>query len=505
MTTATSKLRVVLLKPSKYRIDGFVERFSSGFMPNATLSHISSLTPEKIGETSISVEYIDEYIRPDLKYLKSLHSVPGEQTLVAIVGVQSHQFQRALDVAAYAKLNGAEHVIIGGPHPMTCDTSGLHDCGVSFSLSEAEVVWREVIRDAINGELSPTYGATKRWADAIADVEFRPPPPEEVNRHWVPMVGLYPVRGCPFICNFCSVIKIAGRNVRHPSVDSIIAALKTIKQAGVGLVVFTSDNFNKFPRAPELLQGMIDEKIGIKFFFQADTQLATQPELIELAGRAGGVEVFVGAESFDKTALKAAQKRHNRPAEYKRIVDSCRDAGIRTHFSNILGFQHQSIEDCKEHIDTLIELGPELASFYILTPIPGTEQYDDFMARGLIFEQNLDRFDTATPTFFHDKISPPALQKLLFDAYERFYKASMQIGSHRIDRATRNFMAFCRWCAKSQIHPMSGGSGRATIDHLREYIDCREKIFGFSGLLPLPRSLALSNADAELNRRARWA
>ncbi len=387
---------------------------------------------------------------------------------------------------------------------MTCDTSNLHNKGVSFSLSEAEVVWKEIIDDAITGQLEPIYGMNKRWADTIPDIEFKPPPQDEVNRHWVPMVGLYPVRGCPFVCNFCSVIKIAGRNVRHPSIDSIVSALRTTKEAGVELVVFTSDNFNKFPKAPELLQAMIDERLGIKFFFQADTQLANQPELIELIGRAGGVEVFLGAESFDKVALKSAQKRHNQPEQYKKIVTFCRDAGIRTHFSNILGFQHQSVVDCQQHVDTLIELGPELASFYILTPIPGTEQYDDFRTKGLIFERNLDRFDTATPTFLHNQIDPPELQQLLFDAYEKFYKASMRPGKHRIDKATRNFMAFCRWSAKNRIHPMSGGSGRITIDHMRDYAFGREKIFGVSGPLPLPLSLALSSADTDLNRQARW-
>jgi hypothetical protein len=470
MQAIAKKLRVVLLKPSKYRTDGFVERFRSGFMPNATLSHISSLTPENIGKTSVSVEYIDEYIRPDIDYLGSLHAEKDVTTLVAIVGVQSHQFHRAIDLSAYAKSKGAENVVIGGPHPMTCDTSALQNLGVSFSLSEAEIVWREIIEDAVRGQLQPVYGLEKRWADIVPDVKFKPPPPEEVNRHWVPMVGLYPVRGCPFVCNFCSVIKIAGRNVRHPSIDSIVSSLKTIKHAGVDLVVFTSDNFNKFPSAPDLLQAMIDEKLDLKFFFQADTQLASQPDLIDLVGRAGGVEVFVGAESFDKKALKSAHKRHNQPAEYKKIVSQCREAGIRTHFSNILGFPHQDMNDCLDHVDTLIDLGPE-----------------------------------ATPTFYHDQIDPEALQQVLFDAYENFYKASMQSNKHRIDKGTRNFMAFSRWCAKNQIHPMSGGSGRVKIDHISDYAAYRERVFGISGLLPLPHSLALSVADAELNRKARWA
>ena len=51
-----------------------------------------------------------------------------------------------------------------------------------------------------------------------------------------------------------------------------------------------------------------------------------------------------------------------------------------------------------EHLELLREMAPTWASFYVLCPIPGTEQYDDFMAQGLITETNLDRFDTTCLT-----------------------------------------------------------------------------------------------------------
>lgn len=46
------------------------------------------------------------------------------------------------------------------------------------------------------------------------------------------------------------------------------------KAAGVKTVMFTSDNFNKYPQAEELLNAMVDERLGIKFFVQCDTQIA---------------------------------------------------------------------------------------------------------------------------------------------------------------------------------------------------------------------------------------
>ena len=80
-----------------------------------------------------------------------LHHDPDVITLVALVGVQSHQFHRALDLTAYARHHGVRHCIIGGPHPMTCDTTSLQGRGVSFALAEAELIWQEILKDRRGG------------------------------------------------------------------------------------------------------------------------------------------------------------------------------------------------------------------------------------------------------------------------------------------------------------------------------------------------------------------
>src|SRR5215470_16110053 len=112
-------LRIVIIKPSKYGVSGDVERFRRGFMPNSTIPYLRSMTPESIDGVRIETHAIDEYVQTDLDYLDVLRS-PDQPTLLALVGVQSHQFQRALDLTAYARANGIRHCVIGGPHPMTC-------------------------------------------------------------------------------------------------------------------------------------------------------------------------------------------------------------------------------------------------------------------------------------------------------------------------------------------------------------------------------------------------
>src|SRR6476620_12089154 len=144
------RLRVVVLKPSKYTSDGYVERFRWGFMPNSTVPYLRSMTPAAVHDIPVEIHAVDEYVHTDLRYLSLLRRSPGGRTLVALVGVQSHQFHRALDLAAYARRNGCM-AVIGGPHVMTCDTTALHGRGVSFALAEAELVWPEILRDAARG------------------------------------------------------------------------------------------------------------------------------------------------------------------------------------------------------------------------------------------------------------------------------------------------------------------------------------------------------------------
>src|SRR3989344_6589291 len=131
-------LNVVIIKPSKYDIQGFVERFRLGFMPNATLLYMYSLLPEVFRGVSIRCMIVDEYVQRDLRYLDLLDAGVHGPTLVLIVGTQSHQLHRALDLALLAYMRGCM-VVIGGPHVITCDTSMLQGHRVSFALSEAEV------------------------------------------------------------------------------------------------------------------------------------------------------------------------------------------------------------------------------------------------------------------------------------------------------------------------------------------------------------------------------
>src|SRR5262249_13816217 len=146
------------------------------------------------------------------------------------------------------------------------------------------------------------------------------------------------------------------------SVETTIASLRNAQAGGVRLVMFTSDNFNKYAEAQELLQQMIAENIRIPFFVQCDTQIAKQEELVGLMARAGCFEMFVGVESFSRKTLLAAHKAQNHPSAYGDIVRLCRSYGIVSHFSNIIGFPDDTERTIGEHLGVLRELSPDVAS-----------------------------------------------------------------------------------------------------------------------------------------------
>jgi hypothetical protein len=500
-------LQVVIIKPSKYMADGFVERFRRGFMPNSTVPYMRSMVPIEVNGMPIETHTVDEYVHTDLQYLKLLSRPQNKRTLVALVGAQSHQFHRALDLAAYAQSNGCM-TVIGGPHAMTCDTSMFHGRGVSFAQAEAELVWPEILHDAAGGELQQVYGSDRRWQQELDAPVLAPPSRSDLGRYVIPMLGVYPARGCPFLCNFCSVIKIAGRRIRSQSIATTLASLRAAKAAGVRTIMFTSDNFNKYPEAEELLATMVEERLGLKLFVQCDTQIARQEHLVDLLARAGCFQMFVGVESFNRQTLLAAQKGQNRPETYRDIVRLCREHGISSHFSNIIGFPQDTEHEIREHLEVLCEMAPTWASFYILCPIPGTEQYDDFLAQGLITEKNLDRFDTTCLTWRHPSLSRKRLSELLFECYRKFFslrhalhnlrdELSFRSGG-RLSRSAANMAMslFTRYCAWRHTHPMSGGVMRVRLDGVDDFLARRKSTFGFE-LAPLPRSLQLPAAESQ--------
>src|SRR5512146_3129287 len=115
------KVRIVLIKPSKYDDDGYVIRFWKGVLPSNTLNVLHGLTEavkdsRVFGDLPIEIVTFDETAESlPVRKIIGWSRRPSTKLVVGLVGVQTNQFPRAFDLARQFRAAGID-VIIGGFH-----------------------------------------------------------------------------------------------------------------------------------------------------------------------------------------------------------------------------------------------------------------------------------------------------------------------------------------------------------------------------------------------------
>src|SRR6266700_4722549 len=124
--TAKRRFQLVLIKPSHYDDDGYVIRWWRAMIPSNSLAAVYGIAADcaerqVLGPgVTIDIEAIDETsTRVDLRGLIRRFRRHGGFGLVALVGVQSNQYPRALDIARPLREAGIA-VAIGGFHVSGC-------------------------------------------------------------------------------------------------------------------------------------------------------------------------------------------------------------------------------------------------------------------------------------------------------------------------------------------------------------------------------------------------
>ncbi len=147
------RFQLVLIKPSHYDDDGYVIRWWRAMTPSNSLAAVYGIAADcaerqVLGpNVAIDIRVIDETnTRVDIPALLSLFGRHDGYGCVALVGVQSNQYPRALDIARPFRTAGIA-VAIGGFHVSGClsmldgravDLDACRDMGVAIFAGEAE-------------------------------------------------------------------------------------------------------------------------------------------------------------------------------------------------------------------------------------------------------------------------------------------------------------------------------------------------------------------------------
>src|SRR5262245_16403042 len=486
MMQRIDKLHIVLIKPSKYDDDGYVIRFWKGVLPSNTLNVLHGLTEDVkarriFGDLPIEVTTFDETAEfVPLKKIIRWGKASGTKLLVCLVGVQTNQFPRAVDMARIFKAEGIP-VIIGGFHTSGTinmlgeqepDIQQLFKEDICVVSGEVEGKWEGILGDFLSGQLKPLYSFAQDLQNLV-DIDEAPLPrtSSKTMRHFAysSFATADTSRGCPFACTFCTIINVQGRKMRERSPESIAAMMRrNYLDHGLSFYFFTDDNFARKKLWRETFQEIIkvrEDGMDVSFMMQVD--LAKKPkDFVTLAARAGCTQVFIGMESVNPQNLEAEGKKQNKVEEYRSIIKEWHDAGVLVHTGYIIGLPWDSPQQVAEDMRFLKdEVGPDQASFFMLTPLPGSHDHREMKKHGEWMDPDFNKRDSFHATIKHPLMSAEQWTEAYENAWKTFYSKENMIKSlSRWTHNPRNYwnlMSIFFWYKNAALiekqHPMIAG------------------------------------------------
>jgi len=441
LTGATIRRRfcLVLVKPSHYDDDGYVIQWKLSPIPSNSLAALYGLARDcaerhVLGtDMDIEIHALDETntrIRPD-HIARGIERAGGG--MVMLVGVQSNQFPRALDIARPLRARGIT-VAIGGFHVsgtismLQGDDRGLDEAkamGLSLFAGEAEGRLDEVLRDAASQALKPLYN----FMNDLPSIEGMPLPllpAGYVQRTAANGTSFDAGRGCPYQCSFCTIINVQGRKSRRRSPDDVEGIIRANYAQGLRSFFITDDNFARNKDWEPILDRLIylreEKNYDIGFIIQVDTLCHRLPKFVEKCSRAGVRRVFIGLENINPANLAGAKKKQNKITEYRQMLLAWKSVRVITYAGYILGFPNDTVESILHDIDVIKrELPVDLLEFFVLTPLPGSEDHLKLFRAGTPLDDDLNKYDSNHVTTAHPKMSADEWNRVYRLAWQRYY------------------------------------------------------------------------------------
>lgn len=489
--TSTSEIpvsrpfRIVFIKPSHYDDQGYVIRWRWSCVPSNTLACLYGITQsiqnsKELGPgIELIVDVYDETNQkiPVKKIVRQLSGAGPKAGIICLAGVQSNQYPRAIDLARLFRAEGID-VLIGGFHVSGCismleklpeDLKTAIDEGITLIAGEVEEHWIKVLSDALNGQLKTLYN----FMDDLPPLQGQAAPilPLDVISRYVGNLTTFDAgRGCPFECSFCTIINVQGRKSRGRDADDIERIIRENDKRGITRYFITDDDFARNRNWEVIFDRIIllRERDGIKISFtlQVDTACHRLPRFIEKAGKAGCTKVFFGMESVNPESLKATGKRQNHVEEYRELLQEWRKTKAMTYAGYIIGFPNDTYESVMRDVEVLKnDLPLDLVEFFILTPLPGSEDHQTLVKNNIWMDPDMNKYDTEHPCVKHSRMSEEEWIRTYQAAWKSFYTYEhiktifrrRWAEGHSVGKIMGQIIWFCGAVFIEKVHPLQAG------------------------------------------------
>jgi radical SAM superfamily enzyme YgiQ (UPF0313 family) len=340
---------------------------------------------------------------------------------------------RAYKLADYYKKKYKKTIIMGGPHvSFLAEEALLH---ADFVIrGEGEKALLKLIENIERGSNdfssipNLSYKKDGKFYHNPLDINFvdlnsLPIPDFTLVEGYNPnKLKIYPIstsRGCPYNCIFCAVVPMFGRKYRFRSEALVIEELKNLKR--IEHVFFYDDNFAADKeRAKILLEKMIKMDFKGTWSTQVRIDIYKDEELLKLMQKSNCSTLYIGFESINPETLKFYKKGIT-PAQIEEGIKTLHKYNIKVHGMFVIGADTDTRESILATLDFSKKMKIDSVQFLILTPVPGSRIFQEFLEEGRIFTTNWDYYDGHYVVFYPRNMSPFELQDLAFKLFESFY------------------------------------------------------------------------------------
>lgn len=373
--------------------------------------------------------------------------------MISAMLVQKEDF---LALIREAKKRG-KRVAVGGPYP----TSLPHECESAgpdyLVLDEGEVTIPLFLAALDRGEKTGTF----RSGGIRPDVTLSPIPRFDLLEFdaYSEMAVQFS-RGCPFLCEFCDIIILYGRNPRTKTPAQLLRELDRLYELGWRRSVFVvDDNFvgnkrNVKGLLAELRPWMVEHGYPFSFATQASVDLAQDQQLLDAMVACNFGAVFLGIESPDSESLVLTRKSQNIRDPLAESVARIARSGLRIMAGFIIGFDNEKPGAGQRIVEFVERSSIPTALFSMLQALPGTALSARLEREGRLLKGGRGDVNQTTLMNFVPTRPIGQIAREYVDAFWELYEPAKFL-----DRVFRHFMLL-----KEATFPRKPRRARSRLD-----------------------------------------
>ena len=488
--TKRRRFQLFLIRPSHYDADGYVIQWLRSVVPANSLAALYGLALDcqARGVLGDDVELVvtaynetNTRIRPE-RIARAIRK-SGGLGMVGLVGVQSNQFPRAMDLARKLRAAGIQ-VCIGG----------FHVSGCLAMLPEMPADLKEAL-DARHLALRRRGGgAARRRAARRARRRMKPiynfmddlPALEDAVLPILPAVRVGRTVGRPRASMPGAAVPSSARSAPSSTcraASRAIARPTTSRRSSAAISrrgSTTSSSPTTISRATSNWEAIFDRldrdarKGGhlLRFIIQVDTLCHKLPQLHREGGPCRRHPRLHGAGEHQPESLLGAKKRQNHIAEYRTMLLEWKRVGCYTYAGYILGFPADTPESIVRDIKIIQrELPLDILEFFYLTPLPGSEDHKRLWLKGAPLDPDMNKYDLEHVCTAHPVMSKEEWERAYRLAWETYYTPEhMETVMRRAvakDMSPGKILFLLMWfscCLEIEgVHPLEGGLVRIKV------------------------------------------